>query len=230
MFFSAQDQRLVGVSSLCFHVPVWSDVNMVSLLLPARGASSLFHGVCIIWTFKSSVTTKLWPQDTWQTVSLNICLMLQMFAMINTTLQVCIYIAGLKTKRKKCRPCGCSWAGDGKISASLPVSVSVTKETSSTLLLRKDTTKWIFGAFTEPWLQTLKPKMQVTPSQWVVVLVRQPTMHPTYNLSQLGMNSWVNYSNCFKTTKACAPESVGADIVGRVEGPLPSISLDLPSG
>lgn len=46
--FSAQDQRLVGVSSLRFHVPVWSDVNVVSLLLPARGASSLFHGVYII--------------------------------------------------------------------------------------------------------------------------------------------------------------------------------------
>lgn len=48
VFFSAQDQRLVGVSSLRFHVPVWSDVNVVSLLLPARGASSLFHGVYII--------------------------------------------------------------------------------------------------------------------------------------------------------------------------------------
>lgn len=48
MFFSAQDQRLVGVSSLRFHVPVWGDVNVVSLLLPARGASSLFHGVYII--------------------------------------------------------------------------------------------------------------------------------------------------------------------------------------
>lgn len=39
MFFSVQDQRLVGVSSLRFHVPVWGDVNVVSPLSPARGAS-----------------------------------------------------------------------------------------------------------------------------------------------------------------------------------------------
>lgn len=76
-----------------------------------------------------------------------------MVLVTNTTLRVGIYIADLKIRNKETQTLSCSCADGGKISASLLISVSVTKQKPRFAVEGGHRRTNLFGAFTEPRLQ-----------------------------------------------------------------------------
>lgn len=94
IFFSVQDQGLVGVSSLCLHIPVWSNVNVVSLLSPAHSAlKCVRHLSILIHCDHVAVSAQAHSEASHLSDGTDV------FSDKYNTLQVCFYTAGLKKKK-----------------------------------------------------------------------------------------------------------------------------------
>lgn len=89
IFFSVQDQGLVGVSSLCLHIPVWSNVNVVSLLSPDHGAlKCVRHLSILIHCDHVAVSAQAHSEASHLSDGTDV------FSDKYNTLQVCFYTAG----------------------------------------------------------------------------------------------------------------------------------------